>query len=152
MKHPEEISSREYRKLKIKKPKYGNRKAEYNGIPFDSQKECDRYKELLLLEAVGEVRDLELQKRFELIPGFPAVGNIPKQQACYYVCDFSYWEKVPFSELSKEAQESHIKFGMDISCKWARVVEDVKSAPTKTAVYKLKKKIMRAKGYIVRET
>ncbi len=48
--------------------KYGNKKAVVNGISFDSRKEADRYKELLLLQKAGVIEDLELQKTFELIP------------------------------------------------------------------------------------
>lgn len=40
----------------------------YNGIEFDSKKEAQRYAELLLLKRCGKIKDLELQKIFELIP------------------------------------------------------------------------------------
>lgn len=42
--------------------KYGNRKIEVNGITFDSVKEANRYRELLLLEKAGAIQNLELQK------------------------------------------------------------------------------------------
>ena len=48
--------------------KYGNKKCQYNGIVFDSKHEMERYKELLLLQRAGEIEDLKLQERFELIP------------------------------------------------------------------------------------
>ena len=48
--------------------KYHNRKTEVDGITFDSAKEARRYCELKLLLRAGEIRDLELQKEFVLIP------------------------------------------------------------------------------------
>lgn len=50
--------------------KYGNIKIDLQGIRFDSRKEARRYKELLLLEAAGAIRNLELQPRFLLQEGF----------------------------------------------------------------------------------
>lgn len=40
----------------------------YNGIVFDSRKEAQHYAELRLLERCGKIKNLELQKSFELIP------------------------------------------------------------------------------------
>lgn len=51
-----------------KRNKLNNRKREYDGHLFDSVKELKRYGELKLLEQAGEIRSLELQKSFELIP------------------------------------------------------------------------------------
>lgn len=48
--------------------KYGNKKVTVDGIVFDSKKEAARYKELKLMEAAGEIKDLQLQVPFELIP------------------------------------------------------------------------------------
>lgn len=48
--------------------KYGSKKVTYDGIVFDSKKEMRRYCELKLLERAGKIKDLELQKTFELIP------------------------------------------------------------------------------------
>lgn len=52
-----------------KKSKYSNSKVEFNGEIFDSKKELNRYKELLLLEKVKEIVDLERQIPFELNEG-----------------------------------------------------------------------------------
>ena len=43
--------------------KYNNKKVVLNGITFDSQKEARRYRDLSLLERVGEIKELELQRR-----------------------------------------------------------------------------------------
>ena len=98
-----------------KKPsKYHNHKIKYMGIGFDSQKEMNRYQELLLLERAGLICNLELQPRCDLIVN----GHKPG----YYKEDFRY----------KDVATGII------------VLEDVKSPATRTAVYRLKKKLVKA--------
>ena len=84
--------------------KYGNRKVTTaDGKTFDSAKEANRYCELLILQRAGEIRDLETQKEFELIPAqyetFPRYGKTGKrlkdgkrciEQAVKYKADFAY--------------------------------------------------------------
>ena len=65
-----------------RKGKYGNRKSERDGIKFDSGKEAKRYRDLKLLAAAGEIRDLQLQVPFEL--------TVNGQKICKYVADFTY--------------------------------------------------------------
>ena len=48
--------------------KYGNKKIIVNGIVFDSKREANRYCELLLLQRARKIKNLELQKEYELIP------------------------------------------------------------------------------------
>lgn len=83
--------------------KYGNRKIEVNGITFDSVKEANRYRELLLLERAGTIQNLELQKKFVLIPAqreftneLDKKGNFKKgkviERECAYIADFCYTE------------------------------------------------------------
>lgn len=50
--------------------KYNARKAEANGIVFDSKKERDKYLELLLLQKAGEVKSFDLQPQFILQEGY----------------------------------------------------------------------------------
>ena len=102
--------------------KYNARKTEVDGIVFDSNKEANRYTELKLMQRAGMIKNLRLQQKFCLIPTIEGVRGGVKQRATYYIADFEYWEK-------------H-------GDKWVRVVEDVKSPATKTAAYKLKKKLM----------
>lgn len=64
--------------------KYNAKKAEIDGITFDSKKEAHRYAELKLLLRGGEIRDLRLQVEYELIP--KQVG----ERACNYIADFVY--------------------------------------------------------------
>ena len=85
------------------KRKFGNKKVILDGIEFDSRKEARRYSELLLLQRAGEIRDLELQREFELIPAqYETVERYGKtgkrlkdgkrciEQAVKYKADFSY--------------------------------------------------------------
>lgn len=117
--------------------KYHSKKVDYNGIQFDSQKECQRYCELRLLEKAGEITDLELQKKYLLIPEqrekdtVDSKGKIKKgkliERACYYLADFVY----------KEGDET--------------VVEDTKGFRTKE--YLIKRKLMlHVHGIRIRET
>ena len=66
--------------------KYRARKTEIDGIVFDSAKEARRYLDLKLLERCGEIKGLELQVRYELLPKNGC------ERAVHYVADFRYEE------------------------------------------------------------
>ena len=116
-----------------KTSKYKNTKYTYLGIKFDSLKECRRYSELRLLEQSGKIKDLELQKAYELIPaqydestevytkglhkGEPKPGRL-LERAVVYRADFVYTD----CETGKQ------------------VVEDTKGM--RTPEYILKRKMM----------
>lgn len=107
------------------KSKYHSRKQTIDGHVFASKKEAARYAELKLLERAGIISDLELQKRFELIPSQRIDGKVV-ERPCYYVCDFAYCEG------------------------GKQVIEDAKGM--KTEVYKIKKKLMLYKyGITIKE-
>ncbi len=87
------------------KSKYGSRKETVDGITFDSRKEAARYQELKLLERAGEVSDLQLQRKFVLIPAQRELSmeiyeKGPKkgcfkpgkllERECSYIADFVY--------------------------------------------------------------
>lgn len=99
--------------------KYHNKKVIYKGIKFDSIKEMKRY---IVLEAVqkhGFIKELELQKKFELQEGFTD-NNGKKQRPIYYIADFFYFDN-------------------KLDC---YVAEDVKSKATqKDKVYRIKSKM-----------
>jgi len=97
--------------------KYGNRKTEVDGILFDSAKEARRYGELDLMLKAGEIRDLQLQVPFELIPAQKDERGKIRERAVHYVADFVYYD-----------QDGNL------------VVEDAKGM--RTDAYKLKKKMM----------
>ena len=90
--------------------KLNNQKVTIDGIEFDSRKEAQRYKELLLLQRAGVIQNLELQKRYELIPaqyetvetgeyykigvkkGQPKTKQVCIEQSVVYIADFVYEE------------------------------------------------------------
>lgn len=98
------------------KSKYGNRSITVGGHRFDSQAEARRYLVLRSMLEAGQIADLELQPKFELIPAFPHNGK--KQRAITYIADFRYIDK---------------KLGLD-------VVEDVKGV--RTQAFAIKAKLM----------
>ena len=90
--------------------KLNNQSITIDGIVFQSKKEGNRYSELKLLERVGKITDLELQKRYELIPaqyetvetgeyykagdkkGQPKTKRVCIEQSIVYIADFVYKE------------------------------------------------------------
>lgn len=100
------------------KNKYGAVKKKVDNILFDSTKESKRYEELKMLIRAGEIKNLKLQVRYDLIPsqkfrdGKTMVGT-------YYLADFVYFD----------------------NRKGCEVVEDVKGK--KTDVYQIKRKLMK---------
>ena len=95
-------------------------------MKFDSRKEARRYGQLLWIERAGEIKELQRQVKFELIP------KQEGERACYYKADFVYYEK-------------------DKDGKWQYIVEDCKGV--RTDAYKIKRKLMlKVHGIKIRET
>ena len=113
--------------------KYGNRFTYVDGIRFASKREAERYRELTLLLAAGEITNLELQVRYPLVVhrvgaelgrGAPLAGVV----IGHYVADFTYADRDGIGH-----------------------VEDAKGY--RTALYKLKKRMVEAiYGILVEET
>ena len=98
--------------------KYKNIKTTLDGIKFDSRKEAKRYNELKLMERCGLIKNLELQKPYELQPSFKKHNKT--YRAIKYIADFVYYD----------VEREQI------------VVEDVKSPATaKDKAYIIKKKM-----------
>ena len=72
-----------------KRHKYGAHATVVDGIRFHSKAEARRYCELKLLEKAGEIRELELQPRYELL-AWPARGDRTRAVVGHYVADFRY--------------------------------------------------------------
>lgn len=70
--------------------KYRNKKVQVDMYVFDSIRESQRYKELKLLEKVGEISNLELQPRFLLQDSFKKNGKTYRK--IEYIADFQYIE------------------------------------------------------------
>lgn len=95
--------------------KYHNKKVTVNGLDFGSLKEAMHYTELVLRQKRGEIKNLQTQVKFELIP------KQGKERACCYIADFVYEDK-----------DGH------------KIVEDVKGSKQMiTDVFKIKKKLMK---------
>ncbi len=76
-----------------KSNKYRNQKTVVDGIRFDSKKEANYYTYLKALQAAGKIKNLSLQPRFELQPGYRAPdGQWVRPVA--YVADFKYTDTV----------------------------------------------------------
>ena len=92
--------------------KYHARKTKVGDRVFDSKKEADRFVELTLMEKAKAIQDLKCQTKF------PLIRKSAHGREITYVADFTYYEDGKL------------------------VVEDVKSPATRTAVYRLKKRLM----------
>lgn len=95
--------------------KYNARKVTLCGETFDSQRECNRYCELAMLQKAGAISGLQRQVRYELIPA-QKIGGKTVERATAYIADFVYDED------------------------GRTVVEDVKGV--RTPEYKIKRKLM----------
>ena len=105
-------------KSKPRQSKYRNVKTKYDGINFDSKKECERYKVLKQWQQKGLIKNLVLQPKFLIAESVQLDGK--KQRARYYIADFMYQD-----------QDNN------------QVVEDVKGM--KTDIYKLKRHLVKEK-------
>lgn len=82
--------------------KYRSKKVIIDGITFDSRKEANRYCELKMLQRAGKIKNLEIQKSFELIPTqrepetMTKTGKVKQgkviEQSVKYIADFVYIE------------------------------------------------------------
>lgn len=97
-----------------KRSKYGNNRLEWNGEKFDSEKELNRYKELLLLLKVGEIGLLRRQVRYQLNDSGESI---------VYVADFVYLVAATGQEIVE-----------DVKSEFTR----------KLPVYRIKKKLMKS--------
>ncbi len=103
-----------FRSARASTSKFRNIKTEVDGTVFASKAEAGRYVYLKTLLRLGEIDQLELQPRYNLI--------VNGQKVCAYVADFRY-RRVKTGEI---------------------VTEDVKSKPTRTPEYRIKKKLLKA--------
>ena len=107
--------------------KYNARRAECNNINFDSQAEMRRYQELMALFLAGQIQELKIHPEFTLIESYTKPDG-ERVRRMRYTADFSY-----------------LRDGV-------LVVEDVKSRPTQTTDYQMRKKIMLDRyGIVIQE-
>lgn len=65
--------------------KYRNTRVVVDGIEFDSIKEAKRYGTLKILQKAGEISDLKLQVRMDIL--------VNSKKIAAYIADFTYMEK-----------------------------------------------------------
>jgi len=104
--------------------KYGNHAVRVDGILFDSQREAARYQELKLLAEAGRISSIEIH------PGFPLIVK--------------ELHRVDGPEILHTVGMYHADFKYRDHRLGQWVIEDVKSKPTKTEAYQLRKKIVEA--------
>lgn len=92
-----------------RRTKYGNKKVCVNGIQFDSKHEAEHYILLANLEKHGKIHDLQLQKKYILVPaqyeesaetyskgihkGEKKKGKLIERE-CAYLADFDYYDSL----------------------------------------------------------
>jgi hypothetical protein len=121
-----------------KKGRYGNvKKIEEDGHRFDSKREYLRYLDLKLLLRAGEIKHLEVHPEFPItIGGVPIMVSSNQHQK---------WDR----HLTYEAD---FKYAEKQGAWWPVVIEDVKmQSGHRTGIYKIKRALMRAMGYDIRE-
>lgn len=76
----------------VARSKYGNHKVVVDGEKVaDSKHEFNRLCELKVLQRAGEIKDLQLQVKYQLIPSQKICGKT--ERGVSYVADFVYWTK-----------------------------------------------------------
>ena len=76
----------------VARSKYGNHKVVVDGEKVaDSKHEYRRLNELKTLERAGEIKDLQLQVKYQLIPSQKICGKT--ERGVSYIADFVYWTK-----------------------------------------------------------
>lgn len=77
-------------KMPGKRPKYKNKKSEFDGRKFDSNKELSRYKTLKAMQEIGIISDLQMQQTFVLTESGKRDPSGKAIVPVKYVCDFMY--------------------------------------------------------------
>lgn len=128
----DQLSQKEPGLALTKKGRIPKKRVFYDGQWFDSPQERNRYQDLRLLEASGQIADLKVQVRIPLILGGVPIKKYSDRykngRQVKYVADFVYFD---------------VEKGYE-------VVEDSKGVVTD--VYAMKRAIMRAMGYHILET
>jgi len=110
--------------------KYHNKSVDYDGITFDSKKECDRYKFLKLLETAGEIQNLEVHPKYVIIPTLTKDVEVQMKTKTKIV------QKTVF-KMTTYTADFRYRVGDEI------VVEDVKPSPKAIPIeFKYKQKLM----------
>ncbi len=118
--------------MRANRPKYGNKRVEWQGIAFDSKKEMQRYLVLKEAQDKGIISDLELQPKWELIP------KITETYVKHLKTKDKVCERTAQLPITYTADFGYVKDG-------ERIIEDVKISPKMLPKeFVLKVKMMRA--------
>lgn len=109
-------------------------------ITFDSEKEAEYYLQLYLREKAGEITDIRRQVKITILDPFTDISG-KKHRGLYYYADFVFKE-VLSKNVGKET-------GIVEEITYKIHYIDVKGF--KTEVYRIKKKLLASKGYIIEE-
>lgn len=71
--------------------KYHAQSTKIDGYRFDSAKEANRYRELLLLQRAEKISLLEVHPKFTVLDGFTCYGT-EVIRPINYTADFIYWD------------------------------------------------------------
>lgn len=102
--------------------KYGNKKVTVDGITFDSRREANRYRELILLERGGVISNLRRQVKFILIyaqyeefvrygKNGQRIKNDRKciERECAYIADFVYIDNASGEKVVEDTKGMRTK-------------------------------------------
>lgn len=120
---------------KTKQRKYKNEPCTFRGLKFDSIKERDYYIILLDKQKRGEIYELERQVKLLIQRAFETPDG-KKIKEIYYVADFKY------TTIEKVGDHTEVK---------THYIDVKGGEATKTAVYKLKKKLLAYRGFYIEE-
>jgi len=87
---PAELAGEALKALYRKRSKYGNRKVTLDGISFDSQSEAERYLELKMMQAAGQISELRVHVRIPLIGQNDMPIFYDSGRQAVYEADFVY--------------------------------------------------------------
>lgn len=121
----------------MKASKYGNHKTEFNGRTYDSKAEARRAQELELMQAAGEISDLEYQPAYELHAC--ADGNTNGITRSWYPAKVGVYRADFRYVVARDAY-----YGGKRVAAGTVIVEDVKGGKaTQTQLYRWKKRHVR---------
>lgn len=136
-----------------KESKYHNVKVELGTNKFDSKKEYQRFLQLQEAVRYGLIEDLRLQVDFTLQEAYTTPEG-ERIKAIRYRADFTYKILQANYGMAHRCGFEDLDYWREVTQQkgtGALVVEDVKSKATKTGEYRMKRKMMADKGYIIRE-
>lgn len=132
---------------KGRKSKYHAEPTFVNGIRFASKREARRYEYLMAAMEAGIIADLRLQEEFTLQPAFTTPEG-KRIRAIRYNADFTY-KIVPGKHPMPAIWETEDIVFWSTEPTDKRIIEDSKGYQTDK--YKMKRKMMEAAGFHIRE-